>query len=96
LQQIRSTITYLQNATFQAVTGVISQDANQDDDGNGSGSTESTIDEKQVADLIALCEDVGANQAKLKKYLKVERFDEILAKNYTTVVAQVEAKRRAK
>lgn len=35
LQQIKSTITYLEGATFQAITGVVA--TNEDDDGNGSG-----------------------------------------------------------
>lgn len=36
LQQIKSTVTYLKIATFEAVTGTASADANVDDDGNGS------------------------------------------------------------
>ena len=38
LQEIKSTITYLEGATFQAVTGIVSQDANLDDDGNAAGA----------------------------------------------------------
>jgi hypothetical protein len=37
LQEIKSTITYLKAATFEAITGLASTDANLDDDGNGSG-----------------------------------------------------------
>jgi hypothetical protein len=33
LQQIKSAITYLEGATFQAITGIVASD--EDDDGNG-------------------------------------------------------------
>jgi hypothetical protein len=38
LQQIKSAITYLEGATFQAITGVVARAANKDDDGNGAGN----------------------------------------------------------
>jgi hypothetical protein len=37
LQQIKSTLTYLEGATFQAITGVVARSASTDDDGNGAG-----------------------------------------------------------
>ena len=37
LQQIKSTVTYLKIATFEAVTGTASADSSADDDGNGAG-----------------------------------------------------------
>jgi hypothetical protein len=37
LQSIRSTLTYLRGATFEAVTGIASRIVNQDDDGNDAG-----------------------------------------------------------
>jgi hypothetical protein len=46
LQQIKSTVTYLKIATFEAVTGTASADGNKDDDGNGaSGGEYMTEDE---------------------------------------------------
>lgn len=39
LQQIKSTVTYLEIATFEAVTGTASADGSADDDGNSSGET---------------------------------------------------------
>jgi hypothetical protein len=94
LQQIRSTVTYLESATFQAVTGVVSQDATLDDDGNGSSGE--TIGENQVADLEALITEVGADRTRFLKHIKVAALDEILSKNYTTVVNMLEAKRGRK
>lgn len=37
LQGIKSTLTYLEGATFQAITGVVAKAASKDDDGNGAG-----------------------------------------------------------
>lgn len=38
LQAIKSTLTYLEGATFQAITGVVARSANKDDDGNAAGN----------------------------------------------------------
>lgn len=43
LQQIKSTLTYLEGATFQAITGVVARSASTDDDGNGAGKKDSGI-----------------------------------------------------
>lgn len=40
LQAIKSTLTYLEGATFQAGTGVVARSANKDDDGNAAGKKE--------------------------------------------------------
>jgi hypothetical protein len=45
LQEIKSTITYLKAATFEAITGLASTDANLDDDGNGSSDKDMPQDE---------------------------------------------------
>lgn len=37
LQQIKSSLTYLEGATFQAITGVVARSASKDDDGNAAG-----------------------------------------------------------
>lgn len=42
LQQIKSTLTYLKLATFEAVTGIASEEGNLDDDGNASGEYDAT------------------------------------------------------
>ena len=36
LQQIKSTVTYLKLATYEAITGIASSEGNADDDGNGA------------------------------------------------------------
>ncbi len=52
IQQIKSTITYLEGATFQAVTGIACAEPSQDDDGNGFSSNATLfITQEQIEDL---------------------------------------------
>lgn len=48
LQQIKSTVTYLKIATFEAVTGIAASDTPGDDDGNGSGGGQFMTEEAVV------------------------------------------------
>jgi hypothetical protein len=62
----------------------------EDNDGNGAGKPqEPTLTDKQVADLKALITEHGGNLSKLLRYLKVDALDQIIAKNYDWVVAEV-------
>ena len=90
LQQIKSTVTYLELSTFQAVTGVVSQDGNTDDDGNASGNT---ISENQVKDLEALITEVSADRAAFLKYCKLEKLEDMKPKNYQTAINALQQKR---
>lgn len=88
IQQIASTVTYLERYTLMAATGLAAKD--MDDDGRGSDKPkEPMISEKQVADLMALITEHGGNLFKLLRYLKVDSLDQIIAKNYTWVVGEV-------
>lgn len=88
LQQIKSTITYLESSTFQAVTGVVSQDF--DDDGN---SAVDTITEDQLANLEALIDETGTDRKRFLQYCKVDKLEHLLASKYKTAVSALEAKR---
>lgn len=61
LQQIKSTLTYLEGATFQAITGVVARSASKDDDGNGAGGKPEIEApagyENWKADMIALADE---------------------------------------
>jgi hypothetical protein len=63
LQQIKSTITYLEGATFQAVTGIVSQNATLDDDGKAAAGQEKAAPtapadyERWQADMTALADE---------------------------------------
>ena len=90
LQQIKSTVTYLESSTFQAVTGIVSKDTPDD---NGDAAAE-VITDKQAADLEALITEVGSNKAAFLKYCKVDALENLLAKNYRYAVNALEAKRQ--
>lgn len=61
LQQLKSTLTYLEGATFQAITGVVARSASKDDDGNGAGGKPEVEApagyENWKADMIALADE---------------------------------------
>ena len=66
LQQIKSTLTYLEGATFQAITGVVARSACADDDGNASGPKAPTVErpadvDTWMADAKALTEEGSAS-----------------------------------
>jgi hypothetical protein len=94
IQQIKSTVTYLELATFQAITGLVSSDATLDDDGNGAGTQ--YISESQVADLNALIDEVEANRAGFLEFWGIELMSGLPATSYKQAVRMLEAKRNKK
>lgn len=62
-----------------------------DKDGNGE---EECVSEEQVADLNALITEVKADKNAFLRYLKVDRLEDIYARNYKAVVKLLEAKRK--
>ncbi|PUB87028.1 MAG: single-stranded DNA-binding protein [gamma proteobacterium symbiont of Ctena orbiculata] len=91
IQQIKSTKTYLEIATFESVTGVAASDEG-DDDGNGFGVE--TINDEQVADLESLISEVGANKAQFLKVLKIDDLGQLPANKYNGAVMRLEQKRK--
>lgn len=91
IQAIGSAVTYLQRYTLLAATGLAALD--QDDDGKGADPVE-YINEKQLADLKALGDEVKADKDKFLAYLGVQKLSEIPAKDYIKAVRALEAKRR--
>lgn len=92
IQQIKSTQTYLKIATFEAVTGLVSKEANLDDDGNASNIQ--YIDDKQLSSIIDTINSKEADEAKFCKYLKIESLDKIQAKDFGKAMAALKAKKK--
>jgi len=92
IQQVASTITYLQRYTLLAATGLATRE--QDDDGARASSGFEPVSEEQVANIRALMTEVAANEGKLLLYLKVESLEDIPAKEYSAVIKLLEAKRK--
>jgi hypothetical protein len=90
IQQIKSTKTYLEIATFESVTGVAASE-DGDDDGNGAGPD--YVTDEQIANLESLISEVGANKAQFLKVLKIETLGRLPAKKYDGAVQRLEQKR---
>lgn len=82
LQQIKSTLTYLKLATFEAVTGIATREGNLDDDGNASGKPDEFISEDQIAELTKLIAESKTDIAKFLAIGKVESLSDITTKNF--------------
>jgi hypothetical protein len=68
----------------------------EDDDGNAADAGASnTITAEQVASLQSLIVEVAADIAKFCKYMKVERIEQIAAKDFDRAMKALEAKRSA-
>lgn len=65
-----------------------------EDDTDGNAEPLERISEKQIADLDALIEDVGADKAAFLKYIKADKLADIPTRAYSTCVKALEAKRR--
>lgn len=91
IQAVGSTVTYLQRYTLLSATGIAAADT--DDDGRGAAPPD-TITERQVADLRALAEEVGADIGQFCAWLRVERLSDLPASQYRKALAGLEAKRR--
>jgi hypothetical protein len=98
LQQIKSTITYLKIATFEAVTGIASSEANLDDDGNAFGSRQASqsVTEQQATVILNLINEVGADTRKFCAYFKIEGVAKLPADQFTRAITSLNAKRGAK
>lgn len=93
LQQIKSTLTYLKLATFEAVTGIATKEGNRDDDGNASGVA-SFISDEQVEELTALITETKTDIAKFLEIGKVESLSDITAENFGKAKALLEQKKK--
>ena len=94
IQAIGSTLTYLQRYTLVQMLGLA---ASSDDDGKAAGAPDdgSLITEDQLAELIALADDLGADKAKFCKFAKIESFADIRASKFEDAKAALRSRARA-
>lgn len=78
---------YLLKSIFNVAIGT-------DDDGNGANKNIARINANQEADLQALIEEVGADKAKLLRYFKIEKLEDLNVKAYPDAIRMLEAKRK--
>lgn len=93
LQQIKSTLTYLKLATFEAVTGIATREGNLDDDGNASGVA-SFISDEQVEELTALITETKTDIAKFLEIGKVESLSDITTADFGKAKALLLSKKK--
>jgi len=92
IQAIGSTTAYLERYTVLALTGLATDD--MDDDGISGGSQ--FIDEKQKGQIVDYINGYQINEDKFLKFMKVESIDKITVGDFPKAIAALEAKRKAK
>ena len=93
IQEIKSTITYLKVATFEAVTGVASVDGNVDDDGN---SASGVIDEETAAWIKKELQELGSDVKAFCRLCKCDNVDSMASKQLKLAKDFLVAKRKEK
>lgn len=94
LQQVGSTLTYLQRMTLKAALGLA---AAEDDDGNKADDQQvETITEDQVIELREAIQSVDGDEKKLCQGLRIERLSDIPAERFERVKQIIAAKGQAK
>jgi len=93
LQQVGSTLTYLQRMTLKAALGLA---AAEDDDAPAAGQSfeDGPITEEQAATIRALCAETETDIPKFCELMNVEAIPEVPASQYQRVIASLEAKKR--
>lgn len=89
IQQIASTVSYLERYTLLAATGLATE--GQDDDGDQSD--QETITPVQVAELERLIKETAANEPKLLAFLKVDALTELRAADFVKALQALEERR---
>jgi len=92
IQQRGSTMQYLQRYTLIGVLGISTADS--DMDGRLPQVDVETITEEQAADLTALMDETIQNKDKFLKWLKVEKVEDLPAKDFDRAVKQCEKQRK--
>ena len=93
IQAIGSTITYLQRYTLLALTGLATED--QDDDGHGSQPVEK-ISEDQIFQLAEGIDLLCIDKPKFLKYMKIESLGDMPVSEYGKAMVAIDTKRKAK
>jgi len=94
IQAIGSTITYLERYTLLALTGLATEE--MEDDGQAAGTE--YIDEKQLGQLLDYIASLNGNAKKFCEYLKVESLEKLPKADFQKALTAIEsaiAKRKA-
>jgi hypothetical protein len=86
IQSLGSTITYLERYTLLALTGLATQD--QDDDG-AAAEDPVYISDKQKSTIVDMINDKGVDEAKFLKYMDAESLDKIKEDDFNKAMASL-------
>lgn len=93
IQAIGSTITYLCRYTLLCLTGLATED--QDDDGNSAGVPVEYINEKEVNQLLDCIAELKIDEAKFLAYMKITKLEEMPKSEFKKAMIVIENKRKA-
>jgi hypothetical protein len=96
IQQVASTLTYLQRMTLKAALGLAASD---DDDGRAAGAAGNAgaITAEQVTQLAAMCKEVAPEfEESFCKYFKIDAIAALPAADFQRALAAINKKRAAK
>lgn len=88
IQAIGSTITYLERYTLLALTGLATQDT--DDDGKGAVEY---IDKQQIKQILDAILKLGIDKDLFLSYMEIEKLEEMPKADYKKAMAAIEAKK---
>lgn len=94
IQQIASTVSYLERYTLIAALGLAAKDIDDDGRKGGAGDEQHPlVSDEQIANLQALITEIGVDKPRFLRYIKCETLSEILACNYSETVRILEERR---
>jgi hypothetical protein len=89
-QKVASALTFARRQSLVQVLGLTVTDPDED----GGEADYERISAGQVADIEALISEVGADDKRFLKFMKVECLEDILASHYSMAVKALERKRQ--
>jgi ERF superfamily protein len=95
VQAVGSSTSYGKRYTAMALLNITSRAPMDKDDDGDAADPNFWITEEQVADLVALMEEVGAHRDKFCNFLKVDTLARLPKKRFQEAVKALEAKRKA-
>lgn len=88
IQQIASTISYLERYTLLAITGLAAQD--QDDDGAAANpQIIDLITDEQAMDIVSAAKEKGIEIEKIKRRWKIEDLRQLRSSDFDIVIQQI-------
>ena len=94
IQAIGSTITYLERYTLLGLTGLATED--MDDDGKGTGAPIEYILPEQVKKVQEEIKALGIDEKKFLDYMKLDKIEDMLKAELPKALKAFETKRKAK